>query len=113
LVEDGRLQATVRTTDGDLQSVVSEELLPLATRCQLVLTADGRQLQIHVDGQVAASTTCAMQATCDSDTVWFGTAADAAGPWDGRIGEPVMFDRALNGEEISALYQAALEEMAR
>jgi hypothetical protein len=78
-----------------------------------ILTADGRPLQIHVDGQLAGSTTYGMLAISKSDTVWFGTTPDAAGLWDRRINELAMFDRALSSEEIAALCPAAQEEMAR
>ena len=52
-------------------------------------------------------------AASDSDTVWFGTDAEATRVWDGRIDEVALFDRALNEEEIAALYRTARKEIAR
>jgi hypothetical protein len=36
-------------------------------------------LRIYEDGQLVALTKCAMTATSDSETVWFGTDADGLG----------------------------------
>ena len=77
------------------------------------MTADVEQLKFYEDGKLVASAPCAALAASDSDTVWFGTNAEATQVWDGRIDEVALFDRALNDEEIAALYRTAQEEIAR
>lgn len=106
LDQQGRLQATVRTQTGKLQYLVCETLLPLAKWFQVIVTADGRQLQIYVNGQLSASVPCGSVANNGAGSLWFGTAADATGLWDGRIDELAIFDRSLSLDEIAALYQA-------
>lgn len=113
LGENGLLKATVRSSDGALQSVGGDASLPLTTWRHLVMTADGEQLQLYEDGQLLASTTCTTLAACDSETVWFGTDANGFGLWDGRIDELALFDRALSSEDIAALYQVARDEAAK
>lgn len=113
LDEQGRLQGTARTNTGELRTVVSEEPLPLAKWCPVVMTADGRQLQIYMDGQLAGTTPCGVLAPSDAATLWFGTGADGIGLWDGRIDELALFDRALSGADVAALYQVALDDLAK
>lgn len=113
LDEHGLLQVTIRNRDGELQSATSAALLPPKTWRHVVVTADGEHLRIYEDGQLSASTPCAMLAASDSETIWFGTDADGIGLWNGRIDELALFDRALSEQDIAGLYQAALEEMAR
>ena len=109
---DGLLRATIRGRDGELRTAIGPASLPLRTWLHLVMTADGQHLRVYEDGQLVTSTPCAPVAATDSEAVWFGTDPDGAGLWDGRIDELAMFDRALSGAEIAALYRAALEEMA-
>ena len=113
LDENGLIQATTRNSDRELQSIASDSVLPLTTWRHFVMTADGNQLRLYEDGQLVASTQCALLTTSDSETVWFGTAADGSELWNGRIDELALFDRALSDRDIADLYQAALEEMAR
>lgn len=87
--------------------------LPQKTWRHIVVTADGEQLQIYEDGRLVASTACTEMASSDSEKVWFGTDAKATQVWDGRIDEVALFNRALNGAEISTLYRTAQEEIAR
>lgn len=111
LDEQGRLQGTVRTSDGELRTAVCEELLPLARWCPVVMTADGRQLQIYVDGQLAAAAACGTLASSDGATLWFGTDADGVGLWDGRIDELALFDRPLSDADVAALYDLAQNDL--
>ena len=108
-----RLQGTIRDRRGQLRSVTSEALLPLRAWRFIAMTADGDNLRIYLDGQLAASVPCGMMAASASETVWFGTDAEGAGLWDGRIDELAMFDKALSDNEIAGLHQAALAQMAR
>jgi hypothetical protein len=113
LDDKGQLQATIRDRGGQLQSVTSAAFLPLREWRFIVMTADGDHLRVYVDGQLVASVPCAMMAASATDTVWFGTDAEGAGLWNGRIDELAMFDKALGDNEIAGLHQAALAEMAR
>ena len=113
LDENGLLQAAIRSSDGDVSSIAGGSVLPLKTWRHVVVTADGEQIQFYEDGTLVTSKPCAAMAASDSDTVWFGTDAEATRVWDGRIDEVALFDRALNEEEIAALYRTAQEEIAR
>lgn len=113
LDENGLLRAMIRNSDGELQSVASDALLPPRTWLHVVMTANGDQLRLFEDGQLVANTQCEMMTTSDSATVWFGTDANGLGMWNGRIDELALFDKALSDTDIADLYQAALEEMAR
>ncbi len=112
LDEDGRLQATIKSQNGDA-FVAGESALPLKTWRHLVVTADGTQLQFYQDGNLVASAPCAALQASDSDTVWFGTGPQSTQHWNGRIDEVALFDRALNQEEIAALHRTAQQEIAR
>lgn len=113
LDENGTLQAAIRSGDGDVSSIASDSVLPLKTWRHVVMTADAEQLQLYEDGRLVASKPCAAVAASDSDPIWFGTDAKATQVWDGRIDEVILFDRALNEEEIAVLYRTAQEEIAR
>jgi hypothetical protein len=113
LDDKGRLQATIRNSDGQLRSVASEVLLPLKAWRFIVMTADTDHLRIYEDGQLVASVPCAMMAASGSETVWFGTDAEGVGLWNGRIDELAMYDKALTDSEIADLHQVALAVMAR
>jgi|GEM_PF-990484 len=113
LDENGTLQAAIRSGDGAVSSIASDSVLPLKTWRHVVVTADAEQLQLYEDGKLVASKLCAAVAVSDSDSVWFGTDVKATQVWDGRIDEVALFDRALNIEEIAALYRTAQEEIAR
>ena len=64
------------------------------------------------DGKRVASTSMATMAAAESATVWYGTGADGAKLWDGRIDELALFDRALHPEDVASLYQVAQETVA-
>jgi hypothetical protein len=113
LDDKGQLQATIRDRGGQLQTITSAAFLPLREWRFIVMTADSDHLRVYVDGQLVASMPCAMMAASDSETVWFGTDAEGAGLWNGRIDELAMFDKALGDNEIAGLHQAALAQMAR
>lgn len=113
LKDNGTLQAVVRNRTGEVSSVTGDSRLPLKTWRHVVVTVDGKQLQLYEDGKLAASEPCNELAVSDSDTVWFGTDAKATQVWDGRIDEVALFDRALTSEEIAGLYRTAQEEIAR
>ena len=113
LDESGTLHAAIRSSDGDVSSIAGRSILPLKTWRHVVVTADGEQLQLYEDGKLVSSKPCAAVAASDSDTVWFGTDAKVTQVWGGRIDEVALFDRALNEEEIAALYRTAQEEIAR
>ena len=113
LDENGTLQAAIRSGHGDVSSIAGGSVLPLRTWRHVVVTADGKQLVLYEDGKRVASQPCAAVAASDSDTVWFGTDAQATQVWDGRIDELALFDRPLAAAEIAALYRTAQEEIAR
>jgi len=113
LDKDGMLLAAIKGRNGDASSIAGGSVLPVKTWRHIVVTADGEQLQLYEDGKLVASKPCAAVAASDSDPVWFGTDAKATQVWDGRIDEVALFDRALNEEEIAALYRTAQEEIAR
>ncbi len=113
LDENGTLQTAIRINNGDVSSIAGDSVLPLKTWRHIVVTADGEHLQLYEDGKLVASKPCAAVAASDSETVWFGTDVKATRVWDGRIDEVALFDRALNVEEIAALYRTAQEEIAR
>lgn len=113
LDERGVLQAVIGNADGDVCSVAGDVILPIGTWRHVAVTADDERLQIYEDGRLVASTPCGTMAASDSDTVWFGTDAESAGLWDGRIDELALFGKALTEREISELYRIAKEEMAR
>ena len=93
LDDKGRLQATIRNSDGQLRSVASKVLLPLKAWRFIVMTADVDHLRIYEGGQLVASVPCAMMAASGSETVWFGTDAEGLGLWNGRIDELAMYDK--------------------
>ena len=111
LDESGKLQARVRSNDGD--AFAGGSILPLKTWRHVFVTADGETLQLYEDGILVASKPCAAVVTSDSDTVWFGTAPGATRVWDGRIDEVALFDRVINADQVVALYRTAQEEIAR
>jgi hypothetical protein len=113
LDENGRLQATIRNSDRDVNVLTSKSTLPLKTWQHVVVTADGEKLQLYEDGDLVASKRCQALATTDAETVWFGTDARAVHVWSGRIDEVALFDRALTKDEVAALYFTAQEEIAR
>ncbi|EMI18220.1 FecR protein domain protein [Rhodopirellula maiorica SM1] len=134
LDENAVLQATIRTSNvpavvDDVTSPVfggvvagsglvtssttGGSVLPQKTWRHIVVTADGRQLQLYEDGKLISSKLCSAVAASEFDTLWFGTDASAKQLWGGRIDELALFDRALNEEEIAALYRTAQEELAR
>ncbi|QDV40625.1 FecR protein [Stieleria neptunia] len=113
LNENGLLQVRIRSGDGEVSSIEGGSGLPLKTWRHIVVTANGEQLQLYEDGKLVSSKPCAVVAASDSDTVWFGTDANAAQVWDGRIDEVALFDRALAAEDVAALYRTAQEEIAR
>lgn len=113
LDENGLLRAAVRSSDGDVSSIEGGSVLAEKDWRHVVVTADGEQLQFYEDGELVASKPCAGVAASDSDTVWFGTDARATQVWNGRIDEVALFDRALNAQEVAALYRTAQEEIAR
>ena len=113
LDENGLLRAAIRSSDGDVSSIVGGSVLAQKTWRHVVVTADGEQLQFYEDGKLVASKRSAAVAASDSDTVWFGTDPRATQVWDGRIDEVALFDRALTAEQVAALYQTAQEEIAR
>ena len=113
LDENGLLQATVRSGNGEVSSIAGGSVLSQKKWRHVVVTADAEQLKFYEDGKLVASVPCAALAASDSDTVWFGTDAKAMQVWDGRIDEVALFDRALTAEEIAGLYRTAQEEIAR
>lgn len=113
LNENGTLQAAIRNRTGEVSSLTGDSVLPLKTWRHVVMTVDGKQMQLYEDGKLVASKPCDALAASASDTVWFGTDAKATQVWDGRIDEVALFDRALTSEEIAALYRTAQEEIAR
>jgi len=113
LDENGLLRATIRSLDGDVASVAGDSVLPQKTWRHVVVTADRDQLRLYEDGKLVAFTPCGAMVASESDTVWFGTNANATQVWDGRLDEVALFDRALTQEEIAALYRTAQEEIAR
>lgn len=113
LDENGTLHAAIRSSDGAVSSIAGSSVLPQKTWRHIAMTADGEQMHLYEDGRLVASKPSAAVAASDSDPVWFGTDAKATQVWDGRIDEVTLFDRALNEEEIAALYRTAQEEIAR
>jgi hypothetical protein len=113
LAENGTLQTTIRSEDGDLSTISGGSVLPQKTWRHVVLTADGEQLQFYEDGKLVMSTPCAAMAASDSDTLWFGTNAGKTQVWDGRIDELALFDRALTETEIATLHRTAQKEISR
>ena len=104
---------TTRKTGLVASSTTGVSALPLKTWRHVVVTADGQQLQFYEDGKLVASEPCAAMAASNSDTIWFGTDAGATQVWDGRIDELALYNRALNENEVSALYRTAQDELAR
>jgi len=113
LDESGRLQATIRKSDGDVNVVTGKSTLPLKTWRHVVVTTDGENLQLYEDGDLVAAKPCTGMAATDAETVWFGTDSRANRVWDGRIDELALFDNALTKDEVAALYITAQEEIAR
>ncbi len=113
LDEQGFLRATVRVSNGDLQSVSSEAPVELHTWRHVVMSADGKHLRLYEDGHQVASTPCSPVADSDADVLWFGTDSDGLSLWDGRIDEVALFDLAISDAEVTNLYQAALEEIGK
>jgi hypothetical protein len=113
LDENGRLQATIRKSDGDENVVTSNSTLPQKTWRHVVVTADGENLHLYEDGDLVAANPCSSVAATNAEAVWFGTDSRANRVWDGRIDELALFDKALTKEEVAALYLTAQEEIAR
>lgn len=113
LDQSGRLLATIRDVNGNLQSAAIDDTLPLETWRHVVVTADGQRLQIFANGEPVVSTACSQVASGESTPIWFGTDGEELNLWDGRIDEVVLFDKSLSDQEVASLYQSALAEMAR
>jgi hypothetical protein len=111
LDDNGLIRATIRSRDGGLLSVSSDDLLPLQMWHHLVITADGEQLRIYENGELVASSASSLLANSDSAPLFFGTDAEGTRLWNGRIDELALFDRALSDAEIAGLHQSALKEM--
>lgn len=113
LVANGRLHATIRNSDRDVNVLTSKLPLPLKTWRHVVVTADGENLQLYEDGDLVAANPCSSVAATNAEAVWFGTDSHASRVWDGRIDELALFDKVLTKEEVAALYLTAQEEIAR
>ena len=117
LNENASLQAKIRTenptTFADEVTTTSGSVLPLKAWRHVVVTVDGENLKLYEDGKLVSATTCDAMATNNSGAVWFGTAASATQLWNGRIDEVALFNRALEKDEIEALFRTAQEEIAR
>ncbi len=107
----GFLHATVMTTESELHSLSSDQVVPAHTWRHTVMTVDGERLSLYEDGHLVASAPCRPVANCQADALWFGTAPDGQHLWNGCIDEVALYDRALTESEIEEIYQAALEEM--
>ncbi len=113
LNELGCLQATIRSRDGNLLSVVSDSVVKLKTWRHIVMTADGEQFRLYEDGRQVASAACSPVADSKTDVLCFGTNSSGQNMWDGRIDEVALFDHALSDAIVSDLYQAALDEIGK
>ncbi|MBD3676320.1 MAG: FecR domain-containing protein [Planctomycetaceae bacterium] len=107
LDENGILNATVWTADGDMVSCRGTQSLALKTWQQVILTADGEELRLFLDGQEIASTDCPLLKIVEQPPIWFGTSPSGEELWDGRLDEVALFDRSLSAEEIRKLYRRA------
>ncbi len=110
LTEKGFLQATVRSRGGDLVSVTGTAPLALESWRHIVVTVDDGQLCLYEDGGLVTSAPCLPVAGSKQDVLWFGTGADGARLWDGRIDEVALFDRTLSEAEVLQLYRSAQKE---
>ncbi len=113
LDENGVLQATIRNRDGGLLTVSGDAAVALHTWRHVVMTVDGQQFRLYEDGHLVASAACSPVADSVTDVLWFGTNADGQQLWDGRIDEVALFDRAFSDVDVTALYEAAIEEIKR
>ena len=113
LDQHGMLQATIKSSTGQMTSVTGDSALTPESWRQIVVTADGQQLRLYEDGNLVAAQSCTEPAVSGAQTIWFGITPQATRMWNGRIDEVGLFDRPLSAKEVAALYRTAQEEIAR
>ncbi|MEK6236915.1 MAG: LamG domain-containing protein, partial [Planctomycetales bacterium] len=81
--------------------------LPLEVWIHVAAIADGEQLRIYQNGELAASVPCSGLATAPPTPLWIGVGSNGNNLWEGRIDELALYDKALSEEQVRALRQAA------
>lgn len=107
LDEQGRLEVVVRTRDDRLTTCTSSRPLELETWYQVVISADDDRLRFFQNGELVAETECGELLSTESGPFWFGTDRDGIHIWDGRLDECAIFDRGLDDNELTVLFEAA------
>jgi hypothetical protein len=110
LDEQGVLNATVRTEEGETITCRGTESLALKSWQQVALTADGTELRLFLDGEQIASANCPSLRKAEHPPIWFGTTPRGTELWDGRLDEVALFDNSLSAEQIQQLYRRAFPE---
>ena len=72
----------------------------------IVLTFDGSNLRLYIDGGLVGTTTQTISAQYLNTDVNIGRAFQAAHHWDGLIDEVMIFNEGLNQSEVEALYNS-------
>jgi hypothetical protein len=76
----------------------------------LVISRQGEQLGITLDGQAVAVSDVPSPSETAPDTFFFGGSPTGEGNFEGRLDEIAVFDRALSEDEITTLFQAGAGE---
>lgn len=76
----------------------------------VALRLSGRTADLLINGVVAATTTLANDYVPRSSTFgcYFGSNPDGSSPYDGKLDEPMIWNRALTTAELASLYAARL-----
>jgi hypothetical protein len=107
--ERGRPRATFRARDGELVMCIGDVPLPRRQWCHLLMTADGDDLRLFLDGKQVGVQKCPAIANGNSGPIWFGTDSSDRALWDGRIDELAFFNRPLSSDEVQGLHAAVLD----
>lgn len=103
----GAIRADVRGADGAITTCRDGGPLPLDRWHHVAMTADGVELKLYLNGELAASTDCPPIGNDVPAHLWIGVDASGTNLWDGRIDELALFDKALSAETIRELHDAA------
>lgn len=102
---DGLLRATVNA-DGNIAQTTST--VPANVWTHAAFSYDGSQIVVYVNGAVKDTTSYAASITTNNVAVSIGRRLTTASPgyFDGLIDDVRVYDRALSGEDIYAIYGA-------
>ncbi len=90
---------------GHNADLAGSTVLQVGSWYHAAVTHDGTTVKLYVNGQPEGSRTAALNTTLNADGVTIGLRPPST-RWQGQLDEIMLFDRALTGEEVAAIYAA-------